>query len=154
MSRPFQRGDHVRHKPSGEEWILKRAREGYVEPAGWPPSRAQAEDCELIESVEDQRARGARIITDETDQREAQQKEFAGWIVTPLHIRLMIACYTSPAPWDQLGRHVWESDAGKLYRAHLRDSGLVGDNWRATRRGEEWLRRMMATPLPPSGEES
>lgn len=64
----FERGDIVRHK-SGEEWVLKRAgvdgAGGFVEPAGWPPCRARADDCELVESAADQRAAGKRVITDE-----------------------------------------------------------------------------------------
>lgn len=44
----IQRGDTVRHIPTGEEWIILRAEDGYVYPAGWPKSRARAADCELV----------------------------------------------------------------------------------------------------------
>ena len=46
----FERGDEVFHRPSGETWVVKRAGEDsdgeFVEPAGWPPCRARAGDCE------------------------------------------------------------------------------------------------------------
>lgn len=45
----FKRGDTVHHRPTGEDWILRDADETHVWPAGWPDSRALAEDCELIE---------------------------------------------------------------------------------------------------------
>lgn len=44
----FNEGDIVRHIPSGEEWVLLRATDDDVFPAGWPKSRARASDCELI----------------------------------------------------------------------------------------------------------
>lgn len=44
-------GDEVTHLPTGESWVVLRAgtdSEGdYVEPAGWPPCRARASDCDL-----------------------------------------------------------------------------------------------------------
>lgn len=42
-------GDTVLHRPSGEEWVLLRVKDGYIYPAGWPVSRARSEDCELVE---------------------------------------------------------------------------------------------------------
>lgn len=44
----LERGDIVRHVPSGEEWLLLRVKDDYVYPAGWPPSRALAADCVLV----------------------------------------------------------------------------------------------------------
>jgi len=48
----IERGDEVLHRPTGEAWVVKRAgtdSEGeYVEPAGWPPCRARAVDCDLV----------------------------------------------------------------------------------------------------------
>ena len=48
----FEPGDHVHHKPTGEDWVVKRSgtdSEGeFVEPAGWPPCRARAADCEML----------------------------------------------------------------------------------------------------------
>lgn len=50
----FAPGDHVHHRPTGEDWVVKRSGEDsdgeYVEPAGWPPCRARAIDCDLIEA--------------------------------------------------------------------------------------------------------
>ena len=66
---PFSRGDHVHHRPTGEDWVVLRSGHdgagGFVEPAGWPPCRARSDDCTLIESAEAMRAAGKRVITDE-----------------------------------------------------------------------------------------
>ena len=47
----IERGDEVHHEPTGEDWVVKRVGEdadgGFVEPAGWPPCRARASDCEV-----------------------------------------------------------------------------------------------------------
>ena len=47
----IERGDEVHHKPSGEKWVVLRAGTDsygeFVEPAGWPPCRARASDCDL-----------------------------------------------------------------------------------------------------------
>ncbi len=54
MGMAYSPGDHVHHKPTGENWVVKRAGEDtvgeYIEPAGWPPCRARAADCDLIEA--------------------------------------------------------------------------------------------------------
>ena len=48
----IERGDEVFHRPSGENWVVKRTgtdnEGGFVEPAGWPPCRARADDCDLV----------------------------------------------------------------------------------------------------------
>jgi len=45
-------GDEVFHRPCGETWVVLRAGAdsagAFVEPAGWPPERARAADCDLI----------------------------------------------------------------------------------------------------------
>lgn len=48
-------GDHVLHKPSGEDWIVMWANHetGYMAPAGWPACRARIEDVLLIRPVND-----------------------------------------------------------------------------------------------------
>jgi len=47
----IERGDEVRHRPTGENWVVLRAGAddagAFVEPAGWPPCRARASDCDL-----------------------------------------------------------------------------------------------------------
>ena len=48
----FKRGDIVFHKPTKEKWVLvDDERDGYVVWCGWPPGRARADDCELVEAV-------------------------------------------------------------------------------------------------------
>jgi len=48
----IERGDEVFHRPTGENWVVKRAGDdadgGFVEPAGWPPCRVRARDCDLV----------------------------------------------------------------------------------------------------------
>lgn len=45
-------GDTVRHKPSGETWTVAHAdyEQGVIAWCGWPPGRANLNDCELVES--------------------------------------------------------------------------------------------------------
>ena len=42
-------GDAVHHAPSGEDWVVLRVGDDWIEPAGWPPCRARLADCSLIE---------------------------------------------------------------------------------------------------------
>ena len=63
----FQRGDHVYHRPTGESWVVKDASADHVWPCGWPPCRAAATDCEMIESAADRRAAGKYVLTDKYD---------------------------------------------------------------------------------------
>ncbi len=52
MTRNFQAGDSVLHRPSGETWLLACDQErSYVYPAGWPECRASAADCVLVEAA-------------------------------------------------------------------------------------------------------
>ena len=47
-------GDTVYHRPSGETWWIVRVDDDgeHVYPGGWPPTRARASDCEIVESME------------------------------------------------------------------------------------------------------
>lgn len=57
MSTTFRAGDHVRHVPSREDWILAYADGDYVSPCGWPETLAQATDCVLVRPASDQQHR-------------------------------------------------------------------------------------------------
>jgi len=46
-------GDTVHHGPTGETWIIARATDTHVYPAGWPPCRADLADCTLIAKATD-----------------------------------------------------------------------------------------------------
>lgn len=51
VTRPFQAGDVVLHRPTGEMWLLiVDEHNGRVVPGGWPDTRADASDCELVEA--------------------------------------------------------------------------------------------------------
>jgi hypothetical protein len=52
----------VRHGPSGETWVLAAVDGEHVYPAGWPPSRAEAGDCTLVEAADD--AEHVRMVTE------------------------------------------------------------------------------------------
>ena len=50
-------GDVVRHRPTGEEWLVAYAdyETGYLAWAGWPDGRAKIADCDLIEARDHRR---------------------------------------------------------------------------------------------------
>jgi hypothetical protein len=51
----FRAGDHIHHKPSGEDWVLAADQDGdRVVCAGWPESFAKAVDCELKRAATDE----------------------------------------------------------------------------------------------------
>lgn len=41
-------GDHVHHRPSGEEWVVAWAEGDHLAAAGWPNSIARLADCDVI----------------------------------------------------------------------------------------------------------
>ena len=47
----IERGDIVRHIPSGENWVVLRVEptltDTYIHAAGWPKSAGKESDCEL-----------------------------------------------------------------------------------------------------------
>jgi hypothetical protein len=46
-------GDHVRHRPTGERWLVAWAEGDELAPAGWPTSMARLADCEVIHRCSD-----------------------------------------------------------------------------------------------------
>lgn len=50
-------GDHVLHKPSGEEWLVAFVEDGRLCACGWPCSLVPATDCELVKSCSDDESR-------------------------------------------------------------------------------------------------
>lgn len=53
----FRAGDVVRHRPSGETWVLAyaAAERNEVSACGWPESIAKADDCVLVEAATDEK---------------------------------------------------------------------------------------------------
>lgn len=49
--KPFRAGDHVRHRPSGESWVVAYQDGEYLAWCGWPEGEARAADCELIQAA-------------------------------------------------------------------------------------------------------
>jgi hypothetical protein len=42
-------GDHVKHAPSGETWLVRRmVGDDRVECCGWPTSQGLLSDCEIV----------------------------------------------------------------------------------------------------------
>ena len=81
-------GDHVRHEPSGEEWLVAYATGDRLVCCGWPESMALLRDCTLTKKAdakdrdellmrmaemtgEDSRARYARRRLAEQAEQEA-----------------------------------------------------------------------------------
>ena len=70
--------------------------------------------------------------------------------VAPIHINFMLACYCGPDPEQTLGSDHWNSEAGMDTRIWLAEKGLIGDDLRATEKGEAWVKFICETPLPVS----
>lgn len=67
LVRRFRAGDTVFHRPTGETWLLiKDEHDGWVTPGGWPASQGRAEDCKLVEPIENCR-RGLRASSPNTE---------------------------------------------------------------------------------------
>jgi hypothetical protein len=66
----------------------------------------------------------------------------------PIVIKIMLACWTSPFPSDEVGESVWHSRAGQQTRAYLTREGLICSDNRATPRGEAWISAFCNIPLP------
>lgn len=70
--------------------------------------------------------------------------------VSPLTMSFMIAFRCSGAPAEVM-RESWDSSAGHEARLWLLTNGLIDREdamGRATEKGEVWLERALATPLP------
>lgn len=52
-ARPYRTGDVVRHKPSGEEWLVADVTNTHIGCAGWPHTLAPFTDVELVEAATD-----------------------------------------------------------------------------------------------------
>ncbi len=50
---PFSTADHVRHEPTGEDWIVAYhdPETDDLAPCGWPPCIAKGRDCTLIKAA-------------------------------------------------------------------------------------------------------
>lgn len=67
--------------------------------------------------------------------------------VAPSTINLMLACYYSPDPKEEIGPS-WSSESGKISRAWLQNEGLIDGNNEATERGKAWVEYICHTPVP------
>ena len=47
----IETGDTVHHVPTGEYWSVAGVAGQYLWPVGWPPGRANASDCILLEKA-------------------------------------------------------------------------------------------------------
>lgn len=54
MTTPFRCGDIVRHKPTGETWVVAWDSDGTIAPAGWPDCRGLTSDCEMVRAASDE----------------------------------------------------------------------------------------------------
>lgn len=51
MTQPIDTADHVRHIPSGEEWVVACVIGDRLSWCGWPEGSANMKDCELVEKA-------------------------------------------------------------------------------------------------------
>jgi hypothetical protein len=67
----FRAGDIVRHKPSGEEWVLAVDEDGgWLSPAGWPDTIVRPFECELVTAATDaERLKFLRQVARSRDDR-------------------------------------------------------------------------------------
>jgi len=71
-------------------------------------------------------------------------------MMAPIHIKFMIACYTTSEPMEQLGERHWNSTAGLAIREWLFENELIDTHNRATEKGVAWVKFICSTPLPVS----
>lgn len=46
-------GDHVRHHPTDEVWVVAFAEDDFLVAAGWPTATANVAECELVKRATD-----------------------------------------------------------------------------------------------------
>lgn len=69
---PFRIGDTVKHRPSGETWLVAAVDGDSLYPAGWPESCARTADCELVEAASDEdHVRAVLLVRGSTGRRAA-----------------------------------------------------------------------------------
>lgn len=68
--------------------------------------------------------------------------------VSPLTIKIMLACYTSPDPEEEIGSHIWNSESGASARNWLKSDALIDLNHRPSGKGEAWVEFICDTPIP------
>lgn len=51
METTIDTGDHVRHQPTGEEWVVAYVKGNRLAWCGWPPGEAILSDCVLLEKA-------------------------------------------------------------------------------------------------------
>ena len=68
--------------------------------------------------------------------------------VTPLAVSMMLSCYYSTDPQNEVGAEVWNSPSGVVTRAFLKDKKLIDDKYRATDLGSVWVEAICKTPFP------
>ncbi|MAU21062.1 MAG: hypothetical protein CMH13_11080 [Martelella sp.] len=72
-------------------------------------------------------------------------------MVSPLTVMIMLACRSTVDPAHLLGNSVWNSKAAFEARSNLEAVNLLEEHiegWRITDRGNAWIDRILATPLP------
>ena len=68
--------------------------------------------------------------------------------VSPLTIDIMLLCFYSNSPEDNMLPIRWNSPAAMMVRGWLRDEDLIDDENRATDRGKLWVEAICSARLP------
>ncbi len=64
--------------------------------------------------------------------------------MSPLEIQIMLNCYCSHSPWDNVLPRIWNSSASRRAQSKLVDDGLLDEHLRPTRIGELYVEALMA----------
>lgn len=69
-------------------------------------------------------------------------------IISPLTLKIMIECFSCSEPGLNILPGTWNSQPALDARIWLEQNGLIGDEYKATKKGTFWLNEMLETPLP------
>ena len=81
----FRCGDHVHHRPSGEDWVVAYDDGDDLAWCGWPDGLARTSDCELVKACSDEEhMRMLRQVAEsKTGRRAAYAKRELDRLITP-----------------------------------------------------------------------
>lgn len=77
-------GDVVKHRPSGETWMISAMDGDRLIPGGWPETIAKVSDCDLLESASDEDHMEVLTRVAKSDSRDGIR---GSWARHELHAR-------------------------------------------------------------------
>lgn len=67
-------------------------------------------------------------------------------MMTPLGIKMMLECYCSWEPWQNVPPQIWSSNAAKAEREQLVCIGLLDADLRVTEAGRKYVEALRSLP--------